>query len=116
MIIYILEREDGDYGDRCRSIIWVGTDENKAFSKVNKMTADYNYISLWEDGKLISQYVRNCWIDERLDGSIQQYGKWERIIGAILPRLEKAKVLASIFQSASHPYKSSPLNVGPNRL
>ena len=89
MIIYILEREDGDYGDRHHSIVWVGTNEHEAFSKVNKMTADYNYISLWEDGKLVSQYFRNCWIEERLDGNIQQYGKWERNIGAILTRLEK---------------------------
>lgn len=87
MKIYVLEGEYGDYDDRTHFVVWVGTDEEKAFRKADTLTNKRNFISIWENGQEVSQYMRDCWHDPDKEGP--QYSTWERNSGAILPRLEK---------------------------
>ena len=87
--IYVI-RSSGDDGD---TITWVGTDEEEAFKVINAQHAEKNYISIWENGKEISEYYRYAWYDnpeQKIAFNPDQirFDKWERNSGAIIPRLE----------------------------
>lgn len=80
-------------GDDEDHVVWVGINEEEAFQTVKELNAERNYISIWENGKEISEYYRNCWYDNPemkvvYDPKLNRYDKWQRNSGAIIPRLE----------------------------
>lgn len=78
MKIYIVRVEPEEGGG---FISWVGTDEEEAFGKVFACSYDQNFITIWENGKELSEYYRFTMDQIR-------FTKWERNSGAIIPRLE----------------------------
>lgn len=84
MIIYVVESAGGYYEDKYRNIEMVTENDEAAYGLVRALRHEHNYISLWEDGRLISEYFRDFYKDDRGDS----FSKWERNCGAINPHLE----------------------------
>jgi hypothetical protein len=89
MRIYIVKCS----GDDDTTIVWVGTDEEEAFKTVEDQVAERNYITVWENGKEVSEYYRDAWYSDpnkslRYDRKHWRFDKWERNSGEKIPRLE----------------------------
>ena len=84
MIIYVVESAGGYYEDTYRNIEMVTDNDVAAYALVRSLRHERNYRSLWENGGLVSEYLRGYWKDDCGD----HFGKWERNFGAVNQRLE----------------------------
>ena len=73
--IFIIEGENGEYGDRRKEILFADTNEAIAYQRANEIKAETVFFSIWKNGMNISEYMRS--------GS-----EWERNCGAVNLKLE----------------------------
>lgn len=58
MEIFTIERENGEYEDKAREIIYVGTNKNYALQHKQRGNNTL-YMSTWLNGKLVSEYYKD---------------------------------------------------------
>jgi hypothetical protein len=83
MRIYAVNVSYGCFDDRTENTIVITENEEKAYSVLMKQNSDCNELEIWENGILISSYIRYY------DNIRKVFGKWERNYGEVNEKLNE---------------------------
>jgi hypothetical protein len=89
MRVYIIQVENWQIDERNREkeIIYAGIDEQAALDKVEQVSGERVWFSVWFKDMVVSEYRRDYCPSYKGRGN-GRFGLWERNAGAINPRLK----------------------------
>lgn len=85
MKIFVVQSADGYFEDKTSNIELVTENEEKAYERLLSLKHEGNSIEIWENGDLVSYYIRDY-------SEVYGFSKWERNYGEVNKRLEDDNV------------------------